>query len=211
MAFIPVPNVAQVKLEGTLDSQQTINDMYFQLAGGITLADLQGLVTNMIDWFQFEYTAMCSEDWHTVAVHARDLSADLSFVVDGAPATTNGQKPQESAPGNVCACVSFRTGLGGRSFRGRNYIPAVPNDLVAINTLDPEYISTALAAYALLLPGGGALPGGWEWVVVSRFTGGSPGVPSVPRSEGIATPVTNVLFADTIVDSQRRRLPGRGK
>jgi len=33
----------------------------------------------------------------------------------------------------------------------------------------------------------------------------------IPRAEGVTTPVQSVVITDTIVDSQRRRLPGRGR
>jgi len=33
----------------------------------------------------------------------------------------------------------------------------------------------------------------------------------ITMAEAIAVPVLNVYFTDTTVDSQRRRLPGRGK
>jgi hypothetical protein len=46
---------------------------------------------------------------------------------------------------------------------------------------------------------------------VSRYSGiGTDGKP-IPRTEGIATPVTQVVITDHTIDSQRRRLPGRGR
>lgn len=211
MAFIPVPDVAHVRLEGVVDGQQTINDLDFRLSGGIVLATLQSLVTNLGDWFTLSFAPVVSEAWSTVAIHARDVSAEFSFVVDVAPTPTAGGVSGEPAPNNVAACISFRTGTAGRSFRGRNYIPAIPNSLVDVNTLDPAFMSSAQNAYALLGPGGGALPAGWEWVVVSKFSGVDTDGKAIPRATGISTAVTNILFTNSIVDSQRRRLPGRGK
>jgi len=211
MPFVPVPDVARVKLEGRIDGQQTINDLTFRLAGGIALADLQSLVTNLVDWFTLTFAVDLSEDWSTVAVRGRDLSAALSFVADADASGTVGGTAGEAAPNNVSACVSFRTGLAGRSFRGRNYVPAVPNSMITLNTLDPSWMASIRVSYGLLLPGGGALPGGWEWVVTSEFSGVDGSGNPIPRTTGIATAVTNTIFTDNTVDSQRRRLPGRGK
>jgi len=54
--------------------------------------------------------------------------------------------------------------------------------------------------------------GDFTWVVVSRFSGVDPdtGKP-IPREAGVATPVLAPLVTDLTVDSQRRRLPGRGQ
>jgi hypothetical protein len=101
--------------------------------------------------------------------------------------------------------VSFRSALSGRSFRGRNYIPCLTNSQVTGNLIDVSWQGDIINAYAELLFGGGALPAGWVWVVVSRFTN------NLPRVTGIFSEVFSVLVTDTIVDSQRRRLPGRGK
>jgi len=44
-----------------------------------------------------------------------------------------------------------------------------------------------------------------QLVVVSRYSNG------VPRSVGIATPVTSAILVDSRVDTQRRRLVGVGE
>lgn len=211
MAFIPVPDTAQIRFEGAVDGQQTINDIYAFRAGGMVLSDLQSLVTNMVAWFQLSFAPNLSEDWHCVAVHGRDLTTALSFVVDQDAGATPGGTTGEAAPNNVAACISFRTGLAGRSFRGRNYIPAIPNSNVTLNTLDPSWMLGMTNAYGLLLFGGGALPAGWDWVIASRFSGVDGSGNPIPRVSGITTPIINTLFSNDIVDSQRRRLPGRGK
>jgi hypothetical protein len=72
------------------------------------------------------------------------------------------------------------------------------------NTLNAGYASDFVIAYNDLLPGGVFEPDGWRWVVLSRYTAGA------PRAAGVAFAVTRALFTDLTVDSQRRRLPGRG-
>jgi len=77
--------------------------------------------------------------------------------------------------------------------------------------MSAPFMADMIAAYSQLLVGGAALPVGWEWVVVSRYSGTDVNDDPVPRVTGIATLVSNVLFTNNTVDSQRRRLPGRGK
>ena len=211
MPFVPSATVAGVQLEGVVDNCQTINDLYFSLPGGFILSDLQSLATNLNDWFNLSLAAQLSEDWSTVAVHVRGLNIPNGFIVDVSTSPTAGSLTVEAAPNNVAACISFRTGVAGRSFRGRNYIPALANDQVNLNTMEVEYMAALKAAYDLLLPGGGALPGGWIWGVLSRFSGVDVDGHPIPRAFGVFTPIINTLFVDATVDSMRNRLPGRGK
>jgi len=211
MAFIPVPNTVHVRLEGVLDRQQTINDLYFFQDGGITLPELQNLLANVFDWWNLSIVTLLSNDFRSVAGHARDLSTLTGNVADLSTGASTGGFSGESMSGNVAPCISFRTGLSGRAFRGRNYIPAIPTARVLLNTIDDEWAENVVSAYSLLLPDGSALPAGFTWVVVSRFSGVDVDGNPVPRLEGIPTTVVNALFTDLTVDSQRRRLPGRGR
>jgi len=111
----------------------------------------------------------------------------------------------EAAPNNCSMAVSFRTAVSGRSNRGRNYVPVLTNSQVSENLIDSSWAQDVVNAYSELLFGGGALPAGWVWVVVSRFTGG------LPRTVGTFNEIFSVLVTDLIVDSMRTRLPGRGK
>jgi len=210
MAFVPSATEVRAQFEGRIDGQETINDLYFSLPGGYILADIQSLATNLADWFNLSFAAELSENWSTTAVHVRALNVPNGFVVDMGGVTPGGVA-NEAAPNNVAACISFRTGIAGRSFRGRNYSPAVPNNLVTLNTMDVAFTNAMITVYGLLLPGGGALPGGWIWGVLSQFSGTDILGHPIPRAAGVFTPIVNALFVDQTVDSMRNRLPGRGK
>jgi len=206
MAFIPVSDTAQVRIEGRVDNQQTINDLYFRHStGAIAQADIQALASAMATWYGGSMCPLLNEAWQGVATHARDLSSELGFVADQSMVGTNGTVTGEAAPNNCTMSVSIRSAFPGRSFRGRNYVPVLTNSQVTGNNIDADWAQSVVDAYALLLFGGGALPGGWVWVVVSRFSGG------LPRPDGVFSEVFSVRVVDLVVDSQRRRLPGRGK
>lgn len=210
MAFVPSATEVRVQLEGKIDGQQTVNDLYFSLPGGYILSDIQSLATNLQSWFDLTFATPLSQDWSAQTVRARALNVPNGFVVDVGAVQIGGDSG-EAAPNNVAATISFRTGIAGRSFRGRNYIPAIPNHFITLNTIDTAWTNAMLAAYNLLLPGGGALPGGWIWGVLSQFSGVDAFGKPIPRTAGLFTPITNFLFVDQTVDSMRNRLPGRGK
>jgi hypothetical protein len=210
MTFVPVANVAQITLEGTVDRQQTINDIYFEVSGGgITPTNLLDITSAAAIWFQTQLAPLLSENWSAIRARGRDLTAPLSFIAEATAVATGGEA-NEAAPNNVAACIKLGTAVAGRSFRGRNYVPAVPNSLIVLNTMDPSFISNVENAYNMLI-GAGTFLAGWQLVVVSRFTGGSPGVPSVPRVAGIATPVITASFVNPFVKSMRSREVGHGK
>lgn len=210
MAFIPVPNVAQLMCEGSVDRQMTINDLYFEVSGGgITVVNLSTIVSAVHFWFTTLVAPLLSRDWTTIRTRARDLTTQNSFVAEAAGAVVGGVD-EEAAPNNVAACIKLGTAVSGRSFRGRNYIPALPNSLVNLNTLDATFAANLIGVYAGLV-GPGTFEPGWQLVVVSRFTGGGPGVPSAPRVTGIATPVQQVSFPTPFVKSMRSREVGHGK
>lgn len=206
MPFIPVADVAHVRIEGRMDNQETINDLYFRhTTGAIAAADLVALDEAIAVWYGGTMAPLLNEGWHGVAVHGRDLTTALGFVNDRSIGTVVGGISGEAAPNNCTMAVSFRSALSGRSNRGRNYVPVLTNSQVTGNFIDSDWAQSIVDGYAELLFGGGALPGGWVWVVVSRFTNNE------PRVAGVFNEVFSVLVTDLVVDSQRRRLPGRGK
>lgn len=204
MAYQAVPDVAQIKLESTLEGQQIINDMYFEISGGgINPTNLTDLLNAVNTWFGAEVLPLLSEDLTYLKATAIDLTTQTGpevLITGNVPGGT----ASPSLPNNVSACVSFRTDQRGRGARGRNFLAGIPDSKVTLNDLDGTWVGQVIDAYFLVV-GPGTLVAGWQWVIVSRFLAG------VQRANGLPIPVTNVIFTDLIVDSQRRRLPGRGK
>lgn len=201
MVYIPVPDAVHVQLLMDDAGEPIMNDLYFNAGGTPTTGDMTTLGTALINWWGNDLAPLICDQVGLRQVRLTDLGSPIGAQVTLADGSIGGVTT-EQAPNNVAPCISFRTPFRGRSFRGRNYVPGVPNTMVNINTLDGSWTAAIKAVYEELLPGGGvALPGLYEWVVVSRYTGGG------PRVTGIFTNVISCGFTDLIVDSQRRRLP----
>lgn len=209
MAFIPVPEVSEVILQYRLDQQLVENTLYFTGADD-TVGQLQTLADEVSSWVLDSLLPNLSEAIMLERVTAMNLTTANSSLYS-ASFTDVGGVTSEPAPNNVAACIQFSSGLRGRSFRGRNYIAGVPNAEIDVNTLTVTWRTAIQTAYNRLLPTGDALTS-FTWVVVSRYSGvdGTTGKP-IPRTTGIFTLVASAGFADGVVDSQRRRLPGRGR
>jgi hypothetical protein len=106
-------------------------------------------------------------------------------------------------PNNAALVVTQYTDQRGRSFRGRNYIPGLPQS----DLEDPSHVTPTQAADWAAV---------WADLFSTMTTGGyTPVVTSysfnkVPRTTAVSTPISSVA-ANNELDSQRRRLAGRGR
>jgi hypothetical protein len=203
MPFQAVPNVAQTRIEGLVDNQLTINDLYFEISGtGITPTSLATLVGAVNTWASGTLAGPLSSDWSYTRVVGVDLGSQTGPEAVATNPTPGGVSG-EAAPNNVAACISFRTNSRGRSFRGRNFVPGLPNGEITLNTMSSTLMDALLSAYSGLI-GAGTFLAGWQWGVVSRISGGE------PRTVGLFTPITSVAFTTNTVRSMRTREVGKG-
>lgn len=203
MAFQPVPNGISCEIRSTLFAQQVENIIYFEQAGTPTAADVQEVAEAVEAWFIGSILPNLGSNVIYREVYARSL------VTAAAPewtANTNtgdvGGNAAGTLPNNVTWAVKFTTGLTGRSTRGRNYIYGVPENMVGGNDVDPDWAAAIVAGYQDLLAA--PFPTDFVWSVLSRVQN------HVVLANGLLYPINTVSFTDTVVDSQRRRLPGRG-
>jgi hypothetical protein len=204
MAFIPIPLTALVRLVGHIDSQEIINTTYWTHETGWASTSLDALTSQFLNWVSTVFVNLVHTGYQVDFVQAVDQSVDggaQSILPPGS--ALHGSKGGLLLPNNVAYCVSFRTGLTGRSNRGRNYVPAISDaDLNGPNHVTSTFRGQVVSGYQDLLPGGAITVG--NWAVASRFHN------KLPRTVGVATPINAVLTVDDVLDSQRRRLPGRG-
>lgn len=203
MAFQAVPNTAEVDIRGTYFGQQVENTLYFTKDTPFIMADLNDLAALVRSWYFEEVLPMQSSGYTFREVFAKGLdSVDSPSATDIAESGTAGGNSSPGMPGNVSIAISFRTGLAGRSFRGRNYFIGLAEEEVTGNTVSSSQGTALQAAYNALLTV--LSDTDFVWAVVSRVTAGA------PRATGIATAVVTAVVTDLLIDSQRRRLQGRG-
>lgn len=143
------------------------------------------------------FNAVGLEDQRTVPY------GGLIIAHTGTPGTgvTGGQQMATSA----CIAVERRSAGLGRSSRGRVYYPtwstAWLSGLDQVDAAKLANLVTALGAFQTAVEGG-TYPCGMG--IVSKVTGGVPNVPPIFKQ------TVSWLNSDVFVDSQRRRLVGRG-
>jgi len=204
MPFIPVPETAEVEIIMDLYGQRVENTLYFQKDGGHEASDLVALGDSIIDWWVARYADFATADVQLLEVIVTDLSSDTApSIAIPAPSGTFGAAASPALPGNVTQTITFRTAGRGRSARGRNYVVGIGESQVVGNDTVAAFRDLVIVAYNdLLTPG--VQPAGENWVVVSRFED------LAPRAAGVTFLITSTGMADSALDSQRRRLRGRG-
>lgn len=204
MAFVPIPNVALAELRYTIDNQFVENTLWFDSGAGLEAENLQVLAEGLATWYEtnlipLQVSALVLREIYVTAQDSA-FGAAYTYTPIGA---NQGALNIEPEPNNVSMCVSFRTASRGRAYRGRNYVLGLGANQLTGNRVDQTVADNYVLAYQQLNPT--LVADGFTHIVASRSVNGA------PRVVGVASPVTAYLVVDNVVDSQRRRLPGRGR
>lgn len=202
MPFQPTDDVASCELRYTWQGENVENRLHF-FRDGFTPADLLTLATECYTSWASYFSPITSNTVTLREAYATDLRTEDGPTATYAPGTlVTGINVNESVTNNTALCLSLRTALRGRSRRGRFYTVGLTENVVANNRVS-EAARTAWVQALTDLQIAVELVG-WQLVVLSRVSGG------VPRPVASSATVTQILTVDDVVDSQRRRLPGRG-
>lgn len=202
MTFIPVPHSAQLCFDFITAGQNWQFCLVVKKnSGDPSVSDLGDLAQAGADWHGSDLRDLLSTVTNLKQTRATDLT------VQGGPEVihtvgNNGTIATASAPLNAALVVSARTDLRGRSYRGRAYVSGFPasflNNAVDMTSTYSDAFATAFGALADAIQ---AL--GFAWVIASKQHNGAVVNPAATN------PVTT-LIVDPHLDSQRRRLYGRG-
>jgi hypothetical protein len=118
-------------------------------------------------------------------------------------AGASGTAAGDMLPPQIAFCLTLRTALAGRSFRGRMYIPGFAESASAGMGVAVAGVGTAAVAFGNAIMAAMSAQG-LPLAIVSR-----PAPDRVPPSAGFVTEVTSVVSRDLVWDTQRRRaVPG---
>lgn len=190
-----------------IDGQNIENTLYFEGAGAVGTETMILLGDALIVWWATELAPNLTKSLQLREIYLTLLTTAVSPTVTRVPSTTTfGALDVPPVPNNASLCVSFRTAGRGRSARGRNYVPGIAEGEVNISRITQARCDAIAQAYsnipAVLVEQDVEA---FTWVVVSRYTSG------LPRGEGVTEPIQVATVVDNVIDSQRRRLPGRGQ
>ncbi|HEY9758907.1 MAG TPA: hypothetical protein V6C97_27305 [Oculatellaceae cyanobacterium] len=203
MAFIPTAGAVRTDMQFLLNNQQVHNIFWFSREANWTEAEREALNDALKTWWDTTGKTYFSGQLvltQITTVNQETASAPSSTLIvsPGIAGTVSGA----TVPTHTACCATLRTDLRGRSYRGRTYLGGVPSGGLADNlTFTTTFVANVITALTALKTAIEAL--GAVWVVVSKYTN------KIPRAAGTKTPIT-AIAVDTYIDSQRRRLGGRG-
>ena len=222
-----IANCIQVKLGTSVAGQGAYNILHFQKAGSQTIdqADAEAIGNASHTAWLANMAPQCATNVAMGHSSVRDLTApNQPEFIDTVPAVTGSSATPETLPAATALVVTIRTGLSGKSFRGRVYVTGFSE---AAN--DANGLATGAAGDAALgfisdfADAMGAL--GFTLGVASRPANASTlvrrtGLPNgdiveevlsttTQKAGGIA-PFTSLQVRDLRWDTQRRRQNGRG-
>lgn len=204
MAFVPVPNGAKVAVEMTSSGQNVVNTFWFTKTGGFIIDDLEALAEAVWD----EYAAFVAAEYGSGVSLMRVVATDMrtqfapQFTTDHDPVVGT-DDTGVALPNNVALCISKRSGLTGRSTRGRNYFLVQNSGNIAGQSATGAFAAAVDTLVSAIAAAAGTI--NWVEVVASFVQNG------VPLATAVTYAITSHVVVDLTLDSMRRRLPGRGQ
>lgn len=190
-------SVVRVTIFGTRDTRQILNTFHVSNPTGWSLSTMAALANDVQTWLNGQYKGLIPAvySWYLISVRLYDPSNPLAYDLSISPPIV-GTFTGTAEAGNVTATLSLRTGLAGRKYRGRLYVAGISE--TALGVLD-------------LLTSGWVVQAGT--VAQALLTALNVGARALTIFHKLTNTYTNVngYAIENIVDSQRRRLPGRGR
>lgn len=153
---MPVPDngIVQINAIGLLFGQTTVTTFFYEVIP--TTPQPEGtdpalLAQYWYDGFGSAFEDALSNQWSWQFVECRDPRTPPVWASGIITVAGNGTVAQESCPPSVAQVITRTSGLAGRSYRGRIFLPAVPVDFQAEGKLT-EGGYASLKALADLMP-----------------------------------------------------------
>jgi hypothetical protein len=197
---MPIPNnplVVKVAMIYRMDTRHFVNTLHVHNSLGWDLSGMEDLAVAIKAWWNDTYQNIISNQVGLEQIQVRLLDPSNPLAVDysdGLP--TYGDQTSVHEPANVTSTISWRTGLAGRKYRGRIYIPPITEASTNADDTIGSTTVTALAAAASDL-------------LTKLATAALELVVFHGETSTFTKVITFVI--ENILDSQRRRLPGRGR
>jgi hypothetical protein len=194
--------ILRVTMQAMLDQQLIENVMHFRANTATTLEAAENVINSEV---MAKVAEMQSNELAYNLVTVQSLYPVLTDPYEEAKAY-NGQIAFPSLPTAMATVISFKTGLGGRSHRGRFYMGAT----CIVDTDGSRLIEGSRAPWQTK----------WNNIIANVGSGGatnltlgilhkmSGGVP-VPVGPDAFTPVTSAIVR-SVLGTMRSRIPGHG-
>lgn len=205
-----MPNAVKVAMRYSQSGLEAYNILNVLCPAPATAANLVSIAGVFQSWWNTTLRPLTigPANWLGADLTALD-SPGSPFLAYNNSGITGGSNGSSTPPPQVTVAISLRTGLSGRSYRGRIYFIGISAADIGPTGLLQVSKATQLAnAYNTLRTS--LITAGFQLAVVSLYSGKDSAGRKIPRAVGIATPVTAVVCG-LRCDTQRRRLPAEAR
>lgn len=204
MAYQRVPNGVEIRVLYTLDDANFMNTFHAVAAGGYNLSMLQDLANRMDFNYATAMKAVLSKDVNYVQTEVRGLDSEFDLTVTVTLSAGACSVVSRSFPANVAFAVTRRSGLTGRSARGRVYVGGIPVTYQEGDPLNQNNLTvTAANGYVAVVDGARITIDntvGFDPVIVSRYHNG------LKRAEAVTFAWVSTDAKNRRLDTQRNRI-----
>lgn len=202
--YIPATNVAKLEMIYDQDGQEVVNVFHFLSDQGWDAQRLGLLCGLMADWYDGSIKPNYPNEYSLRIIKATDLTSQSAPTSesDFVPPNFGGDLTANQLPNNVTVVIKWITAKRGRSYRGRTYYPCLTETMAVGNRLTVEGVAAVGGAAGALFTA--ATDAQWWPVVVSYCAN------KTWRTTAEVTRIT-AYSLNEVLDSQRRRLPERGR
>lgn len=181
------------------DNNEAVNIFHIRDEyGDFTIERAEVAAEAFEDWVNTYWDTVAVDDWKCFRIEVVGLNEGAQYYFD-LDMDTAGAVVGNPLPNNVTLAVSLRTGMVGRSRRGRVYHVGLAEAMVSVNDVVAPYNATIPTAYFNLIGILNVLD--MRLVVISYYEDGA------LRSVPLVSEVIDAILTDNTVDTQRRRLP----
>jgi hypothetical protein len=202
--FIPAPNTAQVAVRSVWDGQQVENVFWATKPGSpFAPGDLESIADVFSTWYLGDILPYRAANFIGVEVQVTDYTSEFGDrFTDPSIAGIPGGSSEEAMPNNVTWKINFPVAVRGQHAGGVYHLGLVDTEV------DGNYVSAGgashiLSSYASLFAA--LVAAGFQMAVVSFCHA------NAWRTLAEVFPSAEPVYRDLTIDSQRRRLPGRGR
>lgn len=205
MPVLPyVPNAAQLAIRHVQSSQAALCTLHLLGPSGFNSGDLDELCETAAESWGAQLMPGMSFKAQLLGATARGIRGEGDALgTYTMPTPTAGSITNESERPQEAVCIKLSTGLSGAGFRGRMYLPGIPNNVVDEGLLDLTYRqgrASALSGWLTYIKGNTA----FEPVIISYYR------EKVLRAIPVVTPIQKGESVTTYPSKLSSRTPGSG-
>lgn len=200
MPFIPADETVRIAINFQDNlGNEAVNVIHVMTdEAPVTLSVIGSMFDVIENWLASDWADVAGQNWTAFLLEGRDLTTATGPVLTR-EVTEAGVLTAENLPSQNTIAISLRTGVAGRSGRGRLYHVGLVESQVTGNYINGATLTALLTAYDALRTQ--LETAGFFWIVASFISNG------VPRVAAQRRPVQSVVLSDSRVDRQVRRMP----